>query len=153
MGWCVKLDVDDEIWYDTHEFDTKEEAIKYGIQQYKDFLIDVMEDASMYGYSPCVPSSLFEVGEKSSFAPHIDVDMILDDVVEQATWQCGEIADDWLSWDTITKAQEEELQNNMQNVFDEWLKKHHLEPTFYNVINIEEIDAKKLCMGVICCNK
>lgn len=30
----------------------------------------------------------------------------------------------------------------MQKVFDEWLEKYDFEPTFYNVINIEQIDAK-----------
>ena len=35
----------------------------------------------------------------------------------------------------------------MQNVFDEWLKKHDLEPTFYNIVNIEEIDAKNYVCG------
>lgn len=142
MGWCVKLDVNDEIWYDTHEFDTKEEAIKYGIQEYEDFLMDEIVSASMDNRHPCVVSSLFEVGEKSSFTPYIYIGMILDDVVEQAMGQCGEVADGWLDWDIVTKEQEEELQNNMQKVLDEWLKKYDFEPTFYNIINIEEIDAK-----------
>lgn len=76
------------------------------------------------------------------FIPEVYADLILEQVVEQADYQCGEASEDWLRWDTITKEQLKELQDNMQKVFDEWLKKHGLEPTFYNIVNIEEINAK-----------
>ena len=76
------------------------------------------------------------------FIPEVYADLILEQVVEQADYQCGEVSEDWLRWDAITKEQLKELQDNMQKVFDEWLKKHELEPTFYNIVNIEEIDAK-----------
>ena len=81
------------------------------------------------------------------FIPEVYADLILEQVVEQADYQCGEASEDWLRWDTITKEQLKELQDNMQKVFDEWLKKHDLEPTFYNIINIEEIDAKNYVYG------
>lgn len=130
-------------WDIREEFDTKEEAIEYGIQEYKDYLAGISTELFDNDYNyPDPPSSCFEVGEGKPFVPYVDSDWIIEQVVEQASWQCGEIGDDWLRWDTITKEQLEELQNNMQKMFDEWLKKHGLEPTFYNIVNIEEIDAK-----------
>lgn len=133
----------DDTWHIVDEFDTKEAAIAHGVQEYKNHLEGTWTELFDNDYNyPDPPTSLFEVGERLDFVPHVDVDMILDDVVEQASWQCGEAGDDWLRWGDVTKKQQAELQENMQKVFDEWLKKYNNEPTFYNIIHIEEIDAK-----------
>lgn len=144
MSWYVNpVPNIGDTWDIAYEFDTKEEAIEYGIQEYKDHLAGNLTELFDNDYNYPDPSiSLFEVGEGKDFVPYVDSDLIIEQIAEQASWQCGEAGDDWLRWDTITKEQQEELQKNMQNVFDDWLKKYNLEPTFYNVINIEEIDAK-----------
>lgn len=144
MSWYVNpVPNIDDVWCITDEFDTKEEAIAYGVEEYKQHLAGVSTELFDNDYNyPDPPTSIFEVGEGVGFVPFVDTDWIIEQVAEQASWQCGEIGDDWLRWDTITKEQQEELQDNVQKVFDEWLKKYNLEPTFYNVIHIEEIDAK-----------
>ena len=144
MSWYVNpVPNIDDCWRITDEFETKEEAIEYGVQEYKNHLAGILTELFDNDYNhPDPPTSFFEVGESKAFVPYVDSDWIIEQVAEQADWQCGEIAQDWLQWDTITEEQREELQNNMQRVFDEWLKKHSLEPTFYNIIHIEEIDAK-----------
>lgn len=146
MSWYVNPI--DGAWDIMEEFDTKEKAIEYGVQEYKDHLAGISTELfdlrelfnDVHNY-PDHPSGWFEVGERMDFIPEVYADLIIDQVVEQAYCQCGEISEDWLRWDTITEEQLKELQGNMQKVFDEWLKKHDLEPTFYNIVNIEEIDA------------
>lgn len=137
-----------DTWDITENFDTKKEAIEYGIQEYKNHLAGISTELFDNDCNyPDPPSSWFEVGERMDFIPEVYADLIIEQVVEQADYQCGEVSEDWLRWDTITKEQLKELQDNMQNVFDEWLKKHDLEPTFYNIVNIEEIDAKNYVCG------
>lgn len=87
-----------DTWDITEKFDTKEEAIEYGIQEYKDHLAGIST----------------------------------------------EIAEDWLRWDTITKEQLEELQDNMQKMFDEWLKKP------LNLHFITSSTLKKLMRKIMC---
>ena len=149
MTWYVNpMPNISDTWDIMEKFDTKEEAIEYGIQEYKNHLAGISTELFDNDYNyPDPPSSWFEVGERMDFIPEVYADLILEQVVEQADCQCGEVSEDWLRWDTITKEQLKELQDNMQNVFDEWLKKHDLEPTFYNIVNIEEIDAKNYVCG------
>ena len=144
MSWYINpVSNIDDCWRVTDEFDTKEEAIAAGVHEYQLHLQGAPTELFDNDYNyPDPPTSLFEIGEALKFVPLIDSDWIIEQVTEQADWQCGEIAEDWLQWDAITKEQREELQENVQKVFDDWLKKHNLEPTFYNVVNIEIIDAK-----------
>lgn len=126
-------------WDIIESFDTKEETIEYGVYEYKAHLDGALTELFDDDYNK---TSIFEIGEGKPFVPYVDSDLIIEQVAEQASWQCGEIGDEWLNWNDITKEQRKELQDNMQKTFDEWLRKHSLEPTFFNVIHIEEIDAK-----------
>ena len=126
-------------WDIIESFDTKEEAIEYGVYEYKAHLNGVLTELFDDDYNK---TSIFEIGEGKPFVPYVDSDWIIEQVAEEASCQCGEIGDEWLNWNDITEEQRKELQDNMQKTFDEWLEKHNLEPTFFNVIHVEEIDAK-----------
>lgn len=144
MAWYQNpADNPSDTWYSLDAFDTKEEAIEDGIQQYKEHLAGISTELFDNDYSyPESPSGWFEVGERKDFVPYVDSDLIIEQVAEQASWQCGEIGDDWLNWDTVTEEARKELEENINKVFDDWLKKHSLEPTFFNIVNIEKINVK-----------
>ena len=67
-----------------------------------------------------------------------------EDVIDGAREDAYDFADDasdgWL--DEIPNVSEEELEAELSKVFNDWLKKHHLEPTFYQVDSIEKVEGK-----------
>ena len=68
----------------------------------------------------------------------IDVDMILEDIANDAYDYLGEVAEDWMV--DVTKEQKSELKKELDAVFYEWLTKNSLEPTFYSVENIRHVE-------------
>lgn len=53
----------------------------------------------------------------------------------------GEWAEGW--FDGVTTEQRKELDEKIEAVFDDWLKKHNLEPTFFLVHNPESMEFRK----------
>lgn len=131
---------DNDIWYGD-SFASREEAIADGVRQYNDALNNIGTELFDDDY-PESPSGIFHVGESMPFIPTIDAVQIIEHLQEDADYQCGEVAEDFLDWNYITDEQVADLQDNLQRELDAWLKRHKLTPGFYQIINIEKIDAK-----------
>lgn len=139
MGVWLNNNIDD-IWWGYDEFDTKEDAIENGVQQYIDAMNGYSSDL-FYDDDPDSPlCSVFCVGEQEKFVPYVDADVLIEDIQMRALDYGGEYAEEYL--EDVTKEDKEELQRELQNVFDSWANRHRYNPGFFTIINIEEIDAK-----------
>ena|SRR5574344_673657 len=67
-----------------------------------------------------------------------------EDVIDKAREDAYDLVDDamqeWLM--AVPSAAENELEAELSKVFNGWLKKHHLEPTFYQVDSVERVEGK-----------
>ena len=61
---------------------------------------------------------------------------LIETVAAQTTDEAGEWADDYLQ--NVPKAAVDELQEGLQALWDQWEKKHGLEPTWFNVEKVKE---------------
>lgn len=77
------------------------------------------------------------IGQINLFTPHVCAYRVIEDVVMDAYDNCGEHAERYL--DSITREQEDELEDLLNEVFNKWLRKYNLEPTFYHIENTEKI--------------
>lgn len=74
------------------------------------------------------------IGEIDPYTPVVDAELVVDRLVDESYESCGEFAIGFLS--RVTDEQTNELSNLLTDVYNEWSKKHSLEPNFWNVINI-----------------
>ena len=112
-------------WVAVQYFDTKEEAIQSGLDALK-------EDETLQG------STLY-VGQKESVCTSsIDIDLLLENVAENTTCELSEVGEDYLM--DVSKEAQDELEEKLNDVFFEWIKKYNYEPTFYKIVNIEEVE-------------
>lgn len=135
-GW-INNRYDDGIWYGD-EFDSREDAIADGVEQYKDALNDIGTELFDDDY-PNPPSGIFYIGRVFDFHPTIDAERIIEYAQEEAYDICGEAAEDYLDWHYLKKEDIAQLQNGLQQVFDIWLSDHQSSISYIN--NIEEINA------------
>ena len=123
--WMYNLTGNETWWGEA--FETKEEAIKEGRKEAKKEELDIM----------CISS--FEVGQIAEVPiSGIDVDFVLENVAENTTDECGEVGDDYLS--DVTKEDEEELEEKLNEVLFAWIEEHNYKPDFYKIENIETIE-------------
>lgn len=136
-----------EYWNSGDWFDTKEEAIQDGIDQYKEMLegksTELFDNDDYYD----TIKDNFNVGKKQPYIPTINTDSIIEDLQQQAYDECGEYAEDFLDWREITKPMEEDLYKNLQRELDAWLKRYGLYPTFFMVTDIETINVEDYVDG------
>lgn len=124
-NWTVELtEIDCEIWDSDIECNSKEEAIKEGIKCAKE---DGLKSFRIGRVIPCG-------------IPNIDTGWLLEKAQEQLYDEVGELADVYL--DSMTKEEFEELDKLLNEVFQQWHKKHKLEPNCYKIINDEVIEVK-----------
>lgn len=123
--WMFNLD-DNEIWQGD-EFDTKEEAIKAGIEE--------LEKPENEGYY----SNNFQVGQITEVpVSGVDVESILDNVAENTTCECGEVGEGYLY--DIADEHLNELEQKLNDVLFAWMEKYDYEPDFYIIENTETIE-------------
>ena len=122
--WVVDLrEGDFDFWIADIETNSKEEAIKLGIEQAKEIGIKEFSIGKMV---KCGMST-------------ISVDNVIEDAQQQLYDEVGEIAEDYLD---ITMEQYDELELKLNEIFYEWHKKHNLFPTCYKVENTEIINVE-----------
>ena len=80
------------------------------------------------------------IGEHAKYGTSIDAEMILDDINSNAYDTLGEIAEDYLV--NIPNGQLKELENGLDEFYQEWLKKYNLELEY-----IDEIEAYSIETG------
>lgn len=117
-----------DIWLGD-EYGTREEAIEACKKEYE-------YDRKEYEGKTCY------VGRVDNYNVFIDGYSIIDDFQDDAWSECGEVAEGFLS--DVTKEQTEELQDKLNDVLQGWLTKHNLQPTFGNMVDVEEIKIDDL---------
>lgn len=80
------------------------------------------------------------IGESIEFVPaeHLNVDVLLDDLEEQAYEFAGEAAEDWHTYEYKKRAEMEELTTAVSKVVEDWLRKYGRYPTFCCIENVAE---------------
>lgn len=119
--WTVSTD--EEIFNDGLFFSTKEEAIEGGKIEF-----------TWEGECP----SLF-VGQVKSLELQmaVNVDSIIENIAENVYDEAGEVAEDYLN--DVKKEHAEELESDLNEVLLNWINKHNYKPTFFQVVNIEQV--------------
>ncbi len=110
---------DPEHWNEDEYFDTESEAIDYG-------RIEAIKRGE----------SKYQVGEMNVFKPGIDVEDVIEQVSNDAYDNCGEFAEDYLSY--LPKTETDRLQELLTEVFEKWLDETNNRPSFFTVVNISD---------------
>lgn len=123
MSWMYELP-NEERWSSCDDgYDTKEEAIQAG----REFMREEYPDYDS-----------FEVGKKViPVIPSINAYSILETTSENMYWDVGEIAEDWLS--DVNRKEENNLEERLNSVFLAWLEETGNMPTFWKVVNVENV--------------
>lgn len=118
------LSTSSEIFNGGDYFDNKQEAIDFGLSEYKEY-----EHVTK-----------FHVGqiENVGLGVCVDTDSILEHINANMCDEVGESADDYLMY--TTPEHNNELEEELSNVIIKWIEKHNYHPTFFKVINIESVD-------------
>ena len=117
-GWS------EDNWDGYDEFDTKEEAIGWGRDEYQTYDVEG-----------------FFVGVKKPYIMSsniIDAETVLERINDSIYDDIGEYAEDYLM--DIEKEQKDKLGRALNKVFHLWIKKYNLEPTFFEVFKVEGVD-------------
>lgn len=126
------------IWdYNLDSFYTREEAIANGVKQYKDAVEGGGTDLFYDCDSDNVPT-VFYIGEENKWNPHIDTDFILEQLQEDAYYNCGEVGDDCVRG--LANDAYKSLDKKLQEALNSWLEEYGLN-NLYGVINTEKIDV------------
>ena len=120
----------EENWHTAEcSYDDKEEAIEAGRQHMKDLIQDEEYDGEQ-----------FEIAQVVDFNFKVDTSQVIEQVVDQAYDQVGDLADRWL--DHVYN--EYELQEMLTNAFKEWLNKYPVnKPKFWCVENRETVSIEE----------
>lgn len=144
LKWMCNGNFDSDAWDASDYFDTKEEAISAGTQALKEYLANPAINYDQYDVLGCEYDIEVE-GTPSSFAVAqifcpsfgIDVDSVIEGVQEDAYSEGGEFSEGYLN--DVTKEQEKELEQKLNEVFAAWTDKYNHHPNFYDVGDIEVI--------------
>lgn len=116
-------------------FETIKECIGEAIEMSKDYGV----------YSP-TPDKVY-IGECREFIPYVDGETVLEQLVQDAYDEYGEVGGDWEAYDYTnrTKAKKEldELDETLTNAVSSWLRKYNYYPTFCRAENIKEYSLKE----------
>jgi hypothetical protein len=125
-NWVVELiDADNEYWSpDAEGYNTKEEAIKDGIIMAKEEGLNI-----------------FRIGRKEDVQiPHVWVDSLLENMRDTLSCEVGEFAEDYL--DDVKEEHEKELEENINDLFQEWSIKYNYAPNCFQIFDWEFINVE-----------
>lgn len=108
---------EDEIWY--NPAGTIEECIKQAKEERED-------------------ESIVYIGENVLFEPIVNESSVLEDIMDQAYEECGDVALDWDAYDCQKQSELDELSKELTEVVNRWLDKYGYATNFYSVKNIKE---------------
>jgi hypothetical protein len=118
---------DEETWYSSEEFNTKEEAISGAIKYAKE----------EYEPTGCIT---FYVGQTEDYILKLGTESLIEQILDNAYGTIGSVAEDWLDYKELEKnGSLAILDERLNRVFDEWMTETNNQPNFYEVVNIEEI--------------
>lgn len=98
---------------------------------------DAIQSASdTYGCKPGHIITIWEADTVKKYAGDF-LSYLPEELGERAYDEFGELIDEWPD---TTPEQDSELANTVQSVINAWADKHGLQPTFYGVTNLKEIE-------------
>lgn len=114
----------EEYWDSVDEFDSKEEAIKFGKEEYlnEDFCVGQMYDIEFDGkdlYDPC--------------------ERIIEELDIELYEEIGEASEYWR--DSITREQELDLNKMINETVLKWIEKNKLQPSCFKIDDVEFIEG------------
>lgn len=122
LAWF--LDSEDNMHYSSlYEIGERERALKDALFQAR--------------FCQCTTVILAKV---EPYRPELDIEGIVDGIAEQAYWDMGEVAEDWL--DDVTSEEFDMLRERMQPIFTQWLDEIGATPEFFTVLSTEEIEVR-----------
>lgn len=112
----------EEYWDSVNEFDSKEEAIEFGKEEYpyEDFYVGQMYDLKFE------EKELYDSSER-----------IIGELSDNLYEQVGECSENW--WISITKEQEEDLNKMINETVIKWIEKNKLQPSCFKIDDVELI--------------
>lgn len=139
--WCVSLSDEHFSGYDF--FNTKQEAIDAGRQEYKRLATSnsTFKDSDMLG--GCLDDysdGMFYVGQIVEYKPKLDVEVIIERLMDNAFDYLGDYAEGFLA--DLTGRQEDELERDLQVILDKWLDKYDLLPKGYHLVSIQRVPVE-----------
>jgi hypothetical protein len=81
-------------------------------------------------------STIF-IGQIEEVSLGVPIEWLLDQLGEQAYEQAGEYAQDYMVY--VKKEHQSELEKQLNDVLESWIKKHNYTPNFWSVVSVEEI--------------
>lgn len=125
----------DDMWAG-RTFPTREEAVEDALRQHAAALrgegTDLFDDDF-----PGPPKGSFLVGRLVEWRPHLDGYDLIEPAQYRACDECGEAGEDFLT--DATNEQVDELTGLVQVMFDDWMRRHRLEPSWRMIEDIEEV--------------
>lgn len=130
--WIMTLN--DERWESNHydEFDTEQDILDYIDSMSSRELLEIWEEE--YGDEIIEEGDeVFTIyyGQVLEFVPSVDAENVLDNISENAYSEVGEYAERYLY--DVPKEQIEDLEEKLNEVLHNWMKKYKHEPHFYTI--------------------
>lgn len=132
--WLINL-VEDEIWGSSDEFDTKEEAIAYGKEEFE----GLYEDENGEKFDSEIYKKIFYVGKVERFVPSVCADSVIETLRDNAYDEVGEFAETFL--ERISKEEYTFLEERLNQALNDWLDETKNHPTFYKIVDVEKIEV------------
>lgn len=104
--------------------------------------MDTAEEALQYLNDPKMNICFVGKTSKIDGSDFLCIDSLLENTRDFALDTHGDLAEQFL--EDYTRKQVDELSEILYYHFDEWLKKHKMEPKFYHVDEIQEITKDEL---------
>lgn len=130
--WVINL-VEDGVWDSTEEFDTREEAIKYGKKNFD----ELYEEENGETFDTDNFYKAFYVGQIKRYVPSICTDSVIERMVDTAYDEVGEVAETFL--ESISKQEFNFLDERLNEVLMTWLDETDNHPLFWQIINVKEV--------------
>lgn len=128
----------DGIWYyNIDRFDTREDAINDGVEQYKRAMNNKYDTDLFRDCDSNDIQTFFYIGQEDTWEPYIDTDYVLEQVEDDCSMECGDIAYDF--FDHISTEEHDALDKKLQDIIKSWMDECGM--SFYSIVNLEKIDV------------
>ncbi len=123
--WMYQMNPDnrDEHWIGS-QHDNLEDCLKEAFNEYNNGI-------SKHGF--------FLIAQVNHYVPHIDTDDIIEHLRDDAQDNHSDLAESFL--DDVTRKQERELEEQLNEVLINWLTRHNLHATFGELQNMFKVSA------------
>lgn len=135
--WCISGDGE---YYNETDCETLDDAIAEGLRQYVSACCGNETDcfpAPFFGLD--LEYAEFYIGTMTRYTPKVAAWAVIEQLQEDAYEECDEWSEGYLG--RVSKEDEEELQNLLQQAFDKWEKAHNQEPWFWVVKDARRIQV------------